>query len=231
MDSPITFGIDDATSVAVTGIEKHLRFIPLSTASLSLNADELCGVISQQPGFLSEIQEKFPWLPVLKTLTLDENTAIRVGALHELLQLYRSGLSRGALVAFHSRYKVLLLAHSQPLYRDLGRFVATLNICCDLQAFFYDYRQRLMLLLSQPATRRNHTNALMHVQGYFRPHLSESQKRDLTQCIEAYRCAEVERDAPMALLMDYLTLFPNDYLAQQRYFQPLPPTLKKLLES
>lgn len=50
----------------------------------------------------------------------DENTLVRIYALHELHRLRQSGLSRGALIDFHTRYKLVLLAHSQPEYRELG---------------------------------------------------------------------------------------------------------------
>lgn len=50
----------------------------------------------------------------------DENTLIRVYALHELHRLRQRKLTRGALIDYHTRYKLVLLAHSQPEYRELG---------------------------------------------------------------------------------------------------------------
>jgi uncharacterized protein YbgA (DUF1722 family) len=32
---------------------------------------------------------------------------------------------------------------------------------------FAIYREKLMAILKQPASRKNHTNVLMHIQGYF----------------------------------------------------------------
>lgn len=53
----------------------------------------------------------------------DDSTLIRIFALHELHNLKDRGLTRGALLDYHSRYKLVFLAHSQPEYRKLGPFV------------------------------------------------------------------------------------------------------------
>ncbi|BDH46659.1 membrane protein [Salmonella enterica subsp. enterica serovar Choleraesuis] len=180
--------------------------------------------------FCSELMRQMPWLPVeedgrMADPVIRENFVARIFALHELNQLVEQGLSRHSLVAFHSRYKLLLLAHSQPRYRELGRFVASLNSCDDLNAFFMEYRQRLMDLLSCKATRRNHTNVLMHIQGYFRNQLSSRQRQELADLIDAYRRGVQPLLAPITLLKHYLAEYPSEYLQQQRYFDPWPAGL------
>ncbi|HHU7447997.1 TPA: YbgA family protein, partial [Escherichia coli] len=72
--------------------------------------------------FTSTLMEKFSWLPVeedgrLHDPVLRENFVERVFALHELNHLYKEKLSRRELLAFHSRYKLQLLAHSQAGYK------------------------------------------------------------------------------------------------------------------
>ena len=57
----------------------------------------------------------------------DDSTLIRIFALHELHRLKEHGLTRGALLDYHSRYKLVFLAHSQPEYRKLGPFVADIH--------------------------------------------------------------------------------------------------------
>lgn len=180
--------------------------------------------------FTEQLMARFPWLPVeedgrLNDPQLRENFVERIYALHELNSLRASGLTRGKLIAYHSRYKLLLLAHSQPEYRELGRFVATLHTWDSLDEWFIEYRQRLMDLLSRPATRRNHTNVLMHVQGYFRPQLNSRQRQELSRLIEGYRLATQPLLAPMTLLKHYMAEFPDSYLSTQRYFDPWPEAL------
>lgn len=181
--------------------------------------------------FTAELLRQIPWLPVeedgrLNDAELRENFVERVFVLHELNTLWRQGLTRGGLIAFHSRYKLSLLAHSQPEYRELGRFVAGIEQWDSLDAFAVEYRQRLMNLLKHKATRRNHTNVLMHVQGYFRTQLSTAQRQELTQLIERYRQGLQPLLAPITLLKHYMVEYPNHYLAQQRYFDPYPEALR-----
>ncbi len=181
--------------------------------------------------FAQALKRHMPWLPLeenwrLNDPVLRENFIARVYALHELQQIWQQGLSRGALMAFHSRYKLLLLAHSQPEYRELGTFVAGMAQWPTLEAFATEYRLRFMRLLSHPASRRNHTNVLMHVQGYFRPHLSSQQRQELANLIDRYRQGVQPLLAPMTLLRHYMTEYPDDYLAQQRYFDPYPEALR-----
>ncbi|OOC15193.1 hypothetical protein BM451_02370 [Dickeya dadantii] len=181
--------------------------------------------------FTQQVRETLPWLPVeedgsLHDPALRENFIARVYALHEFNQLWKKGLSRGALMGFHSRYKLLLLAHSQPEYRELGPFVAAMDQWDSLEAFAEQYRLRLMRLLSHPASRRNHTNVLMHVQGYFRRQLTAGQRQELTQLIDRYRQGMQPLLAPLTLLRHYMTEYPDAWLAQQRYFDPYPEALR-----
>lgn len=181
--------------------------------------------------FTAELLRQMPWLPIeedgrLNDPELRENFVERVFALHELNLLWRQGLTRGGLIAYHSRYKLILLAHSQPGYRELGRFVAEIERWDQLEDFAMEYRQRLMAILQHKATRRNHTNVLMHVQGYFRPHLNAAQRQELAQLIERYRQGVQPLLAPITLLKHYMAEFPDSYLAQQRYFDPYPEALR-----
>lgn len=177
------------------------------------------------------LMDTYPWLPVeedgrLQDPVLRENFVARLYALHELHTLRERGLTRGELMAFHSRYKLLLLAHSQPLYRELGRFVAAMGDWDSLEAYFTEYRLRLMTLMAHPATRRNHTNVLMHVQGYFRKQLNSRQRQELADLIDRYRQGTQPLLAPVTLLKHYMAEFPDTYLAGQRYFDPWPEALR-----
>ncbi len=181
--------------------------------------------------YTRELMRAMPWLPVeedgrLHDDAIRENFVTRVYALHEFNQLWKSGLTRHGLIAYHSRYKLLLLAHSQPGYRALGPFVAAIDQWDSLEEYAAEYRQRLMDLLSQPATRSNHTNVLMHVQGYFRSQLTSPQRQELAALIDRYRRGLQPLLAPITLLKHYMKEFPDVYLAQQRYFEPWPEALR-----
>ncbi|AUX72101.1 YbgA family protein [Erwinia pyrifoliae] len=181
--------------------------------------------------FTRELMAQMPWLPVeedgrLHDPLLRENFVARVYALHEFNQLWRSGLTRARLMAFHTRYKLLLLAHSQPAYRQIGPFVAGIGQWASLEAFAREYRLRLMDLMQHPSTRSNHTNVLMHVQGYFRRELTSAQRQELAGVIDDYRQELLPLLAPITLLKHYMTQFPHPWLAGQRYFAPYPEVLR-----
>jgi uncharacterized protein YbgA (DUF1722 family) len=139
--------------------------------------------------------------------------------------LRAQGLSRRALLDFHSQYKLQLLAHDQAGYREIGPFVASLHQWEDLDAFFVAYRAKLMAILKQPASRKNHTNVLMHIQGYFRDRLNSRQRGELREVILNYRAGLLPILAPMTLLKHYLGEFPDRYLLTQNYFNPYPQDL------
>jgi uncharacterized protein YbgA (DUF1722 family) len=136
----------------------------------------------------------------------------------ELDTLCADGITRGKLTNFHSRYKLVLLAHSQSEYREIGQFVASIDKWPSLVEFTAEYRQRLLHLLSHQPTPANHTNVLMHVQGYFRPYLTSAQRQALAQLIDQYRIGGLPLSAPIEQIKAYLAEFPNDYLSGQRYF-------------
>lgn len=200
-------------------------------ASSSLYDDHSQQFITLTDGvFTAHLRQYYPWLPITDNISLldaDSQThfLIRILALHRLNEINRAGLSRHALLTFHSRYKSLLLAHSQPLYRQLGPFVAKIDQWDNLADFFIQYRTLLMNLLAIPASRQNHTNVLMHLQGYFNRYLTHEQKQDLTNTILAYHDGQLPLSQPIACLAAYLTEFPHDYLAQQYYFTDYPQPL------
>ena len=180
--------------------------------------------------FTAALMRKYPWLPVeedgrLHDPVLRENFIERVFALNELNNLRKNGLTRRGLLNFHSRYKLQLLAHDQAEYREIGRFVATLHEWKDLEDFFVAYRNKLMVILKKIASRKNHTNVMMHVQGYFRNHLTMRQRAELREVILSYRAAHLPILAPMTLLKHYLAEYPDPYLLMQNYFEPYPQDL------
>ncbi|EML9901448.1 DUF1722 domain-containing protein [Morganella morganii] len=181
--------------------------------------------------FTEQLLKAMPWLPVeedgrLSDPHIRENFIIRVFALHELNELKQKSLNRRSLMDFHARYKLLLLAHSQPLYRELGRLVANNKEWNSIESFFIEYRNKFMKLLQNQATRRNHTNVLMHIQGYFKRYLTSNQRQALSKLILEYRQGIQPLLAPLTLITHYLSEYPDNYLDNQRYFNPYPQSLR-----
>lgn len=176
------------------------------------------------------LMEKMPWLPVeedgrLHDPVLRENFITRIYCLHDFYTSMGGAPSARKVVEFHSRYKLSLMAHHPESYRALGKWVANVKQY-PLDRFIEEYRLGLMQALAHPASRKNNTNVLMHLQGYFKRSLNKPQKAELAQVIESYRLAELPLLAPLTLLKHYLALYPDPYLAQQRYLNPYPSELK-----
>ncbi|MEH3361354.1 DUF1722 domain-containing protein, partial [Escherichia coli] len=73
-----------------------------------------------------------------------------------------------------------------------------------------------------PANRRDHTNVLMHVQGYFRPHIDSTERQQLAALIDSYRRGEQQLLAPLMRIKHYMALYPDAWLSGQRYFELWP---------
>ncbi len=185
-----------------------------------------------EPGrglFAAAFCARQPDLPVeedgrLNDPVLRENFITRVFAYAEWRQLLREGLTRHRLIAFHSRYKYLLMATHPMQYKALGRLLGNLAQH-DLNELAPRYFSQLMEALKNCATRRTHSNVLQHLSGYLKQNLSREDKAEMQQLIGQYRQGVVPLVVPMTLLKHHLRRHPDAYLAQQAYLQPHPEDL------
>ncbi|WP_073579575.1 YbgA family protein [Vibrio quintilis] len=180
--------------------------------------------------YTAKLIEKMPWLPVeedgrLNDPVLRENFIARVFCLYDLYQSVSDVPSPAEIIAFHSRYKFTLMAHDPLSYRALGQMVANIKDT-DINEFFVQYRLGLMNALTKRASRKNATNVLMHIQGYFKPFLNPVQKKELTRLIHDYRQGVLPLLVPVTMIQHYLSQYPNAYIAQQQYLNPYPQGLK-----
>ena len=202
-----------------------------ATADGGRNAGNIGSSAKEGVGlFAQALMAANPQLPVeedgrLCDPLLRENFVLRVFAYHDWQQLCARGLTAAALIEFHSRYKYLVLSHATTHYRALGRLLAHVGKA-NLQEVAQRYIQGLMTALSVRATRRNHTNVLMHLQGYFKRVLTPEQKQELSDTIDKYRIGIFPLLVPLTLIRHYLREYPNSYLAGQVYLNPHPDTLK-----
>ncbi|MGB0894680.1 MAG: YbgA family protein [Parashewanella sp.] len=178
--------------------------------------------------FARELMTRFPLLPVeeegrLHDQNLRENFFTRVYAFHDWKTMINTGLSKQALIKFHSRYKYLIMAHSPKWYKSLGPILADLS---DLDAKAELYFEGFMTALKIRVTRKGHTNTLHHIQGYFKQDLTKSQKEELTESIDSYRQGLVPLLVPITLINHYLREYPKPYIEDQVYLAPHPQELK-----
>jgi len=190
------------------------------------------GYPAAEPGqglYAKEIIDAHPLLPVeesgrLSDAFLRENFITRVFAYHNWQQLQLSGLTYQAIIDFHSSYKYVLMAHSPARYTELGRLLADAGNH-DIEQLAQRYFEALMTELKRLASRKTHTNVLMHLQGYLKKVLSAAEKQELANIIEQYRTAQVPLIVPMTLLKHHFNNHPDPYIAKQAYLQPYPEAL------
>jgi uncharacterized protein YbgA (DUF1722 family)/uncharacterized protein YbbK (DUF523 family) len=179
--------------------------------------------------FARAFMERFPLLPVEDEGRLQDPDR-RASFIERLFVFARwqaylreDGSARG-LVDFHTRHKLLILAHGTTHYAALGRLVAGAG-----QPGLADLRRRyletLMAGLRLPATRRKHTNVLQHAAGYFKKQLSPAEKRELQEAIAAYHGGLVSLVLPVTLLARHAGVHEEPYLARQLYLAPDPREL------
>lgn len=179
--------------------------------------------------FAEILKERFPVLPIedegrLQDPDLRENFIERVFAYERLRHLFTARWTYGALVAFHTRQKLTLLAHSEAAYRELGRLVAT-GRTQPRGVLQRAYETRFMTALSKLATRKRHANVLMHMAGYMKTRLDGVSKAELLSTIDDYRTGLVPLVVPLTLMRHHVRLLKVDYLLDQAYLEPHPREL------
>ena len=179
--------------------------------------------------FAAVLQARMPLLPVeeegrLRDAKLRENFIERVFAYRMVQSLFTGRWTVGQLVAFHSRVKLLVLAHDTVAYQALGKLVAAAK-GMDRAELAAEYRRLFMEALGKHATPARHVNVLQHMMGYFKKILDGDAKREVEQVIADYRAGLVPLVVPITLVRHYVRLHKIDYLAGQLYLEPSPKEL------
>ena len=181
-------------------------------------------------GFFAEaFVQHFPILPVeeaerLNDAAIRENFIERVFSYHRWKNFLDEHPDLGGLVEFHSRHKLLMMAHSPQIYREIGVLVAHGKELKQAQ-LFRRYEELLMKGLALQATTKKNTNVLMHIMGYFKKELDHSEKEELLETINRYHNHLVPLVVPLTLLKHYVTKYDQSYLKQQVYLSPHPAEL------
>jgi uncharacterized protein YbgA (DUF1722 family) len=181
------------------------------------------------PGlFARALMEAMPLLVVeeegrLNDPRLRENFVARVFSHHRWRQLTRTRVRPADLVAFHARHKFLLMAHSEPHLRQLGRLVARARA-----ELLPRYAEGFLAALRVKTTTRKHTNVLQHIAGHFRERLDRRDREELSETIEEYRQGLVPLVVPLTLLKHHVRRLELAYLQDQVYLEPHPRELMLL---
>jgi uncharacterized protein YbgA (DUF1722 family)/uncharacterized protein YbbK (DUF523 family) len=176
--------------------------------------------------FARVFMDHFPLLPVedegrLHDPELRENFIERIFTLKRWRGVLAEKQSRGNLVDFHTKHKLLILSHSPKHYQEMGKLVARAKEL-PLKEVYERYQTLLMESLGLKTTPKKNANVLMHMVGYFKEQLSSEEKQELLDIIENYRQEYVPLIVPVTLINHYVRKYNEPYLKQQVYLNPHP---------
>ena len=180
--------------------------------------------------FARAFMDHFPRIPVeeegrLHDPNLRENFIERIFALKRWRDTIATRKTRGDLVDFHTRNKLLLLSHSPRHHGEMGKLVAAAKKM-STNDLFDKYEGLLMEALGLKTTAKKNTNVLQHMMGYFKKDLTSDEKQELLEVIREYKDGYVPLIVPVTLMNHYVRKYEADYLAKQTYLNPHPIELQ-----
>ena len=233
----------DLTEQLLTGVAAYLPDVEQLDGYILMKNSPSCGkervkvyqpdgTLNQVRGqglFASRLQQHYPLLPIeeegrLHDARLQENFILRVYAHYNFRCEVLGAPSYHNLLQFHSSYKYVLMAHSQVVYRQLGRMLAESHKR-PLQQVLNEYISRLMGALSRPALRKGHSNVLLHILGYLKKSVPGHARQHIVDIIHRYRHGQIPLVTPLILIKHYIEQHGSDYIRAQRYLQPYPDDL------
>ncbi len=181
--------------------------------------------------FARIFMEHFPLIPAeeegrLHDPLIRENFIERIFTLKRWVESVKTGRSRGRLVDFHTRHKLLILAHSEKHERIMGRMVTQGGDRSSLNEVYQQYQMLLMEALRLKATPKKNANVLQHMMGYFKQQLSADEKKEVIDIIDQFRIGYLPLIVPVTLISHYVRKYDQPYLKMQVYLNPHPLDLQ-----
>ncbi len=174
--------------------------------------------------------DHFPLVPVedegrLNDPLLREHFIERVFVYARWRELVRTGFKAGDLIDFHSRHKLLFMAHSPKLYKEMGSFVADFKQLSREQ-LIEAYHRLLHQAMQEKTSVKKHINVLQHLLGYFKNDLTPDEKQEFLDLVESYRNGDVPLIVPITLINHFVRKYQEPYLGRQYYLNPHPGELR-----
>ncbi len=134
------------------------------------------------------------------------------------------------LTGFHARHKLLLMAYSESVMRQLGKIGAN-----ERQRPAIDVVRAYAALLPRafagPPKYKAAINVLMHALGYFKTGLTAEEKAYFLDSLQRYRNGKVPLSVPVGIIRSWIVRFSEPYLSQQVFFEPYPEELMDIADS
>ena len=179
--------------------------------------------------YAKTVIQLLPYLPIeeeerLKNPALRDNFIERIFVYRRWQNLIKQKVTASKLIDFYTQHKLTVLSRGQRGYLRIGRLVSSASEE-STPAIADQFIADLMMILKRPATRRNHTNVLQHLQGFLKTKLDKRDKQELTASLEQYRLGHLPWIAPITLLRHHFGRHPDPCIARQVYLYPHPAEL------
>lgn len=180
--------------------------------------------------FARVFMEHFPLTPVeedgrLHDPILRENFIERIFTYRRYREVMEEKKRIGNLMEFHTRNKLLLMAHSPKYLQQMGYLVAHVRELSPKE-LISQYEKLLMEAMSLKPSTAKHTNVLHHIMGYFKKDISADEKQELLAVIDEYRQGLLPLIVPVTLMNHYVRKYKDSYLEKQIYLNPHPLELQ-----
>jgi uncharacterized protein YbgA (DUF1722 family)/uncharacterized protein YbbK (DUF523 family) len=180
--------------------------------------------------FARAFTQHFPRIPVeeagrLNDPKLREHFIENIFSFQRWRRFLENNPTPGKLVAFHTENKLLILSHSQDIYRQMGKLVARGKHQPPAQ-LFGAYEVLLLKALDLKTTIKKNINVLHHAMGFFKKNLTKDEKQELLSSIDQYRDGYVPLIVPLTLIKHYVLKYDQTWLRSQTYLNPHPFELK-----
>ena len=177
--------------------------------------------------FASRLAAALPEAPRISEVDLEsparrDHWLTRVFALAEIGELASGSPDAARLYAFHARWKMVLMAHSERTARRLGRFLAATR---DGRRALPRYREDFLAGLAEPASTGTHHNVLLHLAGHLGKPLDPAARERLGSEIAAFLAGEIPLAAPVGSLAAWAKRLDVPSLTDQAYLADRPEPL------
>jgi uncharacterized protein YbgA (DUF1722 family)/uncharacterized protein YbbK (DUF523 family) len=180
--------------------------------------------------FARAFMDRFPLIPVeddgrLRDPSIRENFFDQVFTLKRWRETRGRRSCVGNVVDFHTRNKLVLMAHSPRHLKEMGALAAR-GKQMDCSTLYSAYEKLLLEALRLKTTAPKNYNVLQHAMGYFRKLLTGDEKQELMEVMLQYKDSLVPLVVPLTLLRHYVRKYDQPYLREQTWLNPHPADLK-----
>ena len=188
------------------------------------------GAVTSEDGtgiFASRLAAALPEAPRISETDLEsparrDHWLTRVFALAEIRALAAGSPDVSGLYAFHARWKMALMAHSERTARRLGRFLAATR---DVRDALPHYREEFLAGLAEPASVGTHHNVLLHLAGHLRNRLDARERAQLSHDVSGFLARQIPLAVPVRSLTAWAARLGVQSLGNQAYLAERPKSL------